>query len=69
MLGKTIFIEIFKIKSIYFCSWCKILRVQKIQQILVVVLNGLTNENYDQLKDTEQFQEWKQLFTAVRTYR
>jgi len=51
---------------ILFSSWCKILRVQKLQQILVVVLNGVTNENYNQLKDTEHFQGWTQLFTSVR---
>jgi hypothetical protein len=50
-------------------SWCKILRVEKLQQIVVVVLNGVTNESYNQLKDTEQFQGWNQLFTSVREYR
>ena len=49
-------------------SWCKILRVHKLQQILVVVLNGVTDENYIQLKDTQPFQEWKQFFTSVREY-
>ncbi|CAF3942904.1 unnamed protein product [Adineta steineri] len=48
----------------YDASWCKVLRVQKLQQILVIVLNGVTDENYNQLKDTEHFQRWKKLFTS-----
>ncbi|CAF3351808.1 unnamed protein product [Rotaria sp. Silwood1] len=48
----------------YSASWCKILRVQKLQQILIVVVNGVTDDNYNQLKDTELFQQWKQLFTS-----
>ncbi len=60
----------FKIISfdLAFSSWCKILRVEKLQQILVVVVNGVTDEDYDRLKDTEEFQGWKQLFTSVRKY-
>jgi hypothetical protein len=61
----------FDINNIFFvfCSWCKILRVEKLQQIVVIVLNGVTDENYNQLKDTEYFQGWKQLFTSVRQFR
>ncbi|CAF2119965.1 unnamed protein product [Rotaria magnacalcarata] len=48
----------------YSASWCKILRVQKLQQIVVIVLNGITDENYNRLNDTELVQEWQQLFTS-----
>ncbi|CAF4369551.1 unnamed protein product, partial [Rotaria socialis] len=48
----------------YSASWCKILRVQKLQQIVVIVLNGVTDENYNRLNDTELVQEWQQLFTS-----
>lgn len=47
-------------------SWCKILRVQKLEQIVVVVVNGITDRDYIELKDTEEFRDWKQLFTSVR---
>jgi len=56
---------IFKKMSFFLYSWCKILRVQKLQQSLVVVVNGLTEENYNRLKQTESFEKWKQLFTSV----
>jgi hypothetical protein len=61
VLGKGL---LFKLHSVFlfFSSWCKILRVEKLQQILVVVVNGVRD-------DTEQFQGWKQLFTSVRKYR
>ena len=62
MRGKSFF-KVALIRS-FFSSWCKILRVEKLQQIVVVVVNGVT----DDLKDTEEFQGWKQIFTSVRKY-
>ncbi len=64
MLGKRSLFKLFFLFAFY--SWCKILRVEKLQQIVVVVVNGITD---DRLKDTEQLEEWKQLFTSVREYR
>jgi len=64
VLGKRSLLKLFFLFAFY--SWCKILRVEKLQQIVVVVVNGITD---DHLKDTEQLQEWKQLFTSVREYR
>ncbi|UJR24848.1 hypothetical protein I4U23_006217 [Adineta vaga] len=53
-------------------GWSKILRIQKLQQILVIVVNGALDKNYEKLKDTEQFQRWNGLFTSenlCRTFR
>jgi hypothetical protein len=64
VLGKRFLFKLLFVFAFY--SWCKILRVEKLQQIVVVVVNGITD---DRLKDTEQLEEWKQLFTSVREYR
>ncbi|CAF0885351.1 unnamed protein product, partial [Didymodactylos carnosus] len=46
----------------YMASWCRVLRIQKVQQIFVVVLNGVSDEYY--LKNLNVFVPFKQLFTS-----
>ncbi|CAF1035137.1 unnamed protein product [Adineta ricciae] len=53
-------------------GWSKILRIQKLQQILVINVNGVSDKSYAKLKNTEQFQKWNRLFTSenfCRTFR
>ena len=38
--------------------------MQKIQQIFVIVLNGLPDAEYRQLKETEGLQAWREFFTS-----